>query len=408
MMDLWRTENAYTGSAAPRFALGGASGVKPPVPVSDSFIKMSDSGTVLPLGAVYISKYEVTQKEYQALMGKNPSANKGPNLPVENITVFDAMEYCNALSRRDNLRPVYGITNQNGSPKVEWNPDADGYRLPVVEEWNYAFLKGYPEIDPAIVAAYSKVAWRGVPIEHTAYYLVAEHANTAGAELQKTAWYMENSDGKSQPAGTKAPDAFGLYDMLGNVGEYVYDAYFGDPSGSGYIVFGSSYRTKGEDLAWGRKLNTGATGPYKDVGFRVVRPAYDYWKYIDEGVGMSSKGPIFPFEFMAPPPAPAAPAVKAQGTSSVTLTWDVTGTEAGTGLEYIVYCGTSNKIAEAQKISAPVIGQQSPIELSGSTYTYTVKNPEKGKTYYFWLSAQYGYLDFFESEKSPVRAITIP
>src|SRR5574344_2163070 len=65
----------------------------------------------------YISAYEVTQKEYMSIMGENPSAFKGDNLPVENITWYQAIEYCNKLSEKEGLTPVYEIDGEN----VTWN-----------------------------------------------------------------------------------------------------------------------------------------------------------------------------------------------------------------------------------------------------------------------------------------------
>lgn len=74
----------------------------------------------------YIGKYEVTQKEYQEIMGENPSNFKGDNLPVESVTWYKALEFCNRLSERNGLTPVYTIDGEN----VSWNKSSNGYRLP--------------------------------------------------------------------------------------------------------------------------------------------------------------------------------------------------------------------------------------------------------------------------------------
>ena len=140
----------------------------------------------------YLGKHEVTQGEYQAVMGENPSEFKGSDhLPVESVSWLDAVMFCNMLSDRDGRKLYYRI---DGDELVI--AGGNGYRLPTEAEWEYACRAG-----------------------HTTLYPFGDDVST----LDEHAWYERNSEGKTHAVGQKRPNAWGLCDMLGNVCEWCSD-----------------------------------------------------------------------------------------------------------------------------------------------------------------------------------------
>jgi formylglycine-generating enzyme required for sulfatase activity len=146
----------------------------------------------------YIAQTEVTQAQYKALMGNNPAvwSDLGEDHPVESVSWYDSIRYCNALSAREGLEECYVIDGQD----VRWPHflDCSGYRLPTEAEWEYAARAEHP---------------------------------SPNMDLDQIAWYSVNSEHRTQPVGRKRPNRWGLKDTLGNVWEWVWDAYAPYPAG---------------------------------------------------------------------------------------------------------------------------------------------------------------------------------
>ena len=164
---------------------------------------------VVDVPSFMIMPTELTQMQWMMVNKENPSLFKGDDLPVENVSFFDVVEYCNAKSALDGFTPAY---DYQGS-EIVCNFDADGYRLPTEAEWELAAKGG--------MGRESKT------------YSGSEDALEAG-------WFAENSDGGSHRVRQRAANELRLYDMSGNVAEWVWNWY--SPYSRGFIdVFAGPY-----------------------------------------------------------------------------------------------------------------------------------------------------------------------
>lgn len=189
----------------------------------------------------------VTQTEYQAVMGANPSRFPGSDLPVEQVSWFDAVAFCNALSRAVGLEEAYLIRGTD----VRWKGlDCPGWRLPTEAEWEYACRAG-----------------------------------TTGARygnLDAIAWHSGNAGGQTHPVRQKAPNAWGLCDMLGNVWEWCWDWYgtypggrvvdpVGPDSGSRRVNRGGSWDRDAQRARAARRPHRAPDYRGGNLGFRLAR-----------------------------------------------------------------------------------------------------------------------------------------
>jgi len=202
-----------------------------------------------------MSRYPITRRQYREVMKETPSEwRKGQDddrLPANYVDWFDAVKFCNALSEQQGLQPCYRIEGK----RVEWDREANGYRLPTEAEWEYAVRAGT-----------------------TTWWFCGNWSY----KLKRYAWFDKNAGGRIHPVGEKEPNPWGLYDLAGNVYEWCWDWHqtysaeacadpVGPPAGDYRVRRGGAYW---DDALYLRSAIRACNVPeFRDtgVGFRCVR-----------------------------------------------------------------------------------------------------------------------------------------
>lgn len=199
-----------------------------------------------------MSNTEVTQELYESIMGVNPSIHMNNKYPVENISWYDAVYFCNKLSEKKGKTPVYEVNGSTDVKKwnyiphkgntlgeVNWNTEANGFRLPTEKEWVYAARCG-------------------------SLYLYS-----GSDKIDEVGWYKGSSKKNYvHPVAKKKCNGFGLYDMTGNVHEWCWNS---DLSNDKYRYYrGGSYSSGTDSCLLSYRNCCNASDRYKNLGFRIV------------------------------------------------------------------------------------------------------------------------------------------
>ncbi|ROO85432.1 formylglycine-generating enzyme required for sulfatase activity [Actinocorallia herbida] len=197
--------------------------------------RRTERGWSVEFGPYALGVVPVTQEQYERVTGVRPSTARGDRLPVEGVSWWDAVRFCNALSEREGLALAYRMDGDN----VSWDAGADGYRLPTEAEWEYACRAGSegPRYGP----------------------------------LDEIAWHRGNSGERVHEVGGRLANAWGFHDMLGNVWDWCWDLYDPEVYGAYRVLRGGGWFDEHWSCRASARRRSHPTFRIDDVGFRLAR-----------------------------------------------------------------------------------------------------------------------------------------
>ncbi|MFB9324596.1 formylglycine-generating enzyme family protein [Paenibacillus aurantiacus] len=189
------------------------------------------------VNAFMLAPVPVTRGIYHSIMQEIEVNISEANTPIVNVSWYDAIQFCNKLSRKAGLKECYNVSENGEHVECDW--EANGYRLPTEAQWQYACK--------------------------------AETTGYRYGELEEIAWYHDNSDGMVHAVGKKLPNSWGLFDMLGNVWEWCWDLYDVDVYGTYRIFRGGSWAEEARGCGATCRRRSHPTFRIDDLGFRIAR-----------------------------------------------------------------------------------------------------------------------------------------
>jgi formylglycine-generating enzyme required for sulfatase activity len=199
-----------------------------------------------------VSQTPVTRAAWAVVLGQEPPGTDTARLPVERISWYEGLSFCNALSLLLGLTPCYGIAEDN---VVEWDRRCDGFRLPTEAEWEFLCRAGSASV---------------------------YHSGDREGDLAAAGWYEANSSDGPMPVGQLQPNAWGLFDMHGNVWEWCWDwsgPYVvedqvnpeGPSIGQARVLRGGSWRRSMHHCRSATRYDSTPENRGRSLGLRVLR-----------------------------------------------------------------------------------------------------------------------------------------